>query len=91
MAGLVVQKLEEPIWFDTGKKMADGKTPRTVAAYDTKELAEYKDKKTWLGTFDPDGAEEFILWKRIGTAEAKTVAPPPNKGITGTENIRKRK
>jgi len=87
-----VEELVEPIWFDTGRKMQDGKTPRLVGAYDTKQLAEYKDKKTFLDTYDEDGAEEFILWKRMGKASdvVKTVKEP-NNGMTTTPSARGRK
>ena len=86
-----VEMLKDPVWFDTGRKMKDG-TPRTVAAYDTKELAEYKDKKSYLGTFDEDGAEEYVLWKRIGKAsEVVKAKPAPNNGVTTTPAARGKK
>lgn len=87
-----VEKLVDPIWFDTGRMMKDGKTPRLIAAYDTKQLAEYKDKKSYLGTFDEDGAEEYLIWKRVGKASemVKTVKEP-NNGITTTPGMRGRR
>lgn len=86
-----VEKLVDPIWFDIGCKMQDG-SPRLVAAYDTKQLAEYKDKKTFLNTYDEDGAEEFVFWERVGKASdvVKTVKTP-NNGMTTTPAARGRR
>ncbi len=88
----VVEPLAEPIWFDTGLKMADGVTPRTVAARDTKELREYSEKKTYLGTYNKTtGLEDFILWRIVDDSpEPKAAEKPVNNGITSTQGIRRR-
>ena len=81
MKGIV--RLATPIWFDTGLKMTDGQS-RLVAAYDTKQLIEYKEKKSYLGTFDQDGLENFIMWQRVDSLAPLPETPKPDAGITMT-------
>lgn len=38
------ERLDKVVWFDTGKKMSDGKTPRLVSAIDKSLYDEYVDK-----------------------------------------------
>ncbi|MEE9615273.1 MAG: hypothetical protein V3W31_10065 [Thermodesulfobacteriota bacterium] len=38
------RRLKEPVWFDTGMRMTDGKTPRTVKAVDEDQAEEFKSK-----------------------------------------------
>ena len=62
-----VTKLKDPVWFDIGLKMQDG-TPRTIAAYDTKELSDYMKKESPLGTFQDIGdyrIEDTAKWKPL--------------------------
>lgn len=85
-----IKKLDAPIWFDTGLKMQNGQTPITVAAYDTKQLLEYKEKKSYLGTFDKDGLENFVLWSRLGNKEEIQIDDADTvSGVTGTHARRK--
>lgn len=83
-----VAKLPKPVWFDTGLKMPDG-TPRTVAAYDAKQLNDYRENKSVIGFDEEKKCEKLVLWQQIGTADS-IPAPEPVAGVTATTGRVKR-
>ena len=87
-----VTTLKEPVWFDTGLKMQDG-SPRLVAAYDTKELNEYRTKESPLGTFTDLGdykVEDTAKWKPVSKVPDMK-APNTVPGITTSKVGRPKK